>query len=96
MKTQHLSDADHPAGLTVPEAARVLRIGTEKLRRMIRKGDIGAVDVGCPTRPRLILLPAHLEAFMASHSAAEQPRRRKAKKPGKRPDTGRKDYFPGT
>jgi excisionase family DNA binding protein len=71
-----------PHGLTPKEVSRLLRVGQEKVRNWIKVGALNAVDVGHLGRPRYVVLPEHLEAFVKARSAApppRAPRRRKQK-----------------
>ena len=78
-------------GLTVREVARRYRIGTDKVRSMIRSGKLGAINTastGCG-KPRFVVLPRHLEEFENQRSAGPPPkpvRRRKR--------AGAIDYYP--
>jgi excisionase family DNA binding protein len=70
------------AGLTVPEVARLLRVGTDKVRSWIRAGHLGAINTASTQcgKPRFVVLPFHLEEFIRRRSAAPVPkpaRRRK-------------------
>ncbi len=77
-------------GLTVPEVAAYLRVCRDRVRAMIRRGELGAVDVGTRGRPRLIVLPHHLAEFTSRHSAATPP-----KPPRRRKANTLIDYYPG-
>jgi excisionase family DNA binding protein len=77
-------------GLTVPELARLLRVGQDKVRGWIRRGELVATDTGNPGRPRLVILPEHLQAFERAHRAGRAPRR-----PPPRPPRGKgTDFYP--
>jgi excisionase family DNA binding protein len=76
-------------GLTPVEVADYLRIGPDRVRSLIRAGKLGAVNVGANGRPRFVILPQHLTAFVESHAAV--PAARTKRRP-KRVDV---DYFPG-
>jgi excisionase family DNA binding protein len=79
-------------GLTVPELAKLLRVGQDKVRGWIRRGELAATDTGTPGRPRLVILPSALAEFERSHRAGRAPPR-----PPPRPPRGRgeRDYYPG-
>ncbi|MHB1424762.1 MAG: helix-turn-helix domain-containing protein [Gemmataceae bacterium] len=86
----------HPAlerGYTPNELARVLRISPDRIRAMIRSGELGAVDTSrhrCG-RPRFVILPHHYREWeqrrRAATPEAPRPTRRKKK-------TGFVDYYP--
>jgi excisionase family DNA binding protein len=76
-------------GLTVREAARYLRVGPDRLRAMVRRGELKAVNVGTVRRPRLVVLLHHLAEFEQRHSAAEPP-----KPPRRRRRPATVDYYP--
>jgi hypothetical protein len=71
-------------GYTPRELARVLRIGRDRLIGMIRRGELGAIDIapGRCGRPRYVILPHHLSAWEQRRAAADAPpparRRRRA------------------
>jgi excisionase family DNA binding protein len=80
-------------GLTVPELAKLLRVGQDKVRGWIRRGELAATDTGTAGRPRLVILPSALAEFERSHRAGRAPPR-----PPPRPlrAKGRdRDYYPG-
>jgi excisionase family DNA binding protein len=79
-------------GWTPAEVARMLRIGKDRVRSMIHSGELPAINtapVRCG-RPRYVVLPDGLAAFMKTHTAVDakpSPRRR-------RRQSGTIDYFP--
>ena len=80
-----------PRGLTPAEVARLLRIGPDRVRALIRDGQLGAVDLGTNGRTRLIVLPVHLAAFLDANAALPlaKPKRKKARR------AEVIDFFPG-
>jgi hypothetical protein len=79
-------------GLTPREAGRLLRISPDRVRAMIRRGELGAIDTAphrCG-RARFIILPSHLAEWERSRRAGPPPptprRRRRAAAPV--------DYYP--
>jgi excisionase family DNA binding protein len=69
-------------GLTPNELARLLRVSADKIRRWIKTGHLGAVNVAGVTcaRPQFVILPHHLAEWERLRSAApppKPPRRRK-------------------
>jgi excisionase family DNA binding protein len=70
-------------GMTVREVGRYLRIRPDRVREMIQRGELGAVDVSDSRsgRSRLIILPGHLREYEERHQAVEPPRisRRRSK-----------------
>jgi hypothetical protein len=86
-------DADKKSrGWTVAELARYVRIGRERLRGMIRRGELGAINTAPARcgRPRYIVFPHHLAEWERLRQAATAPaparRRRQA--------AGQVDYYP--
>ena len=92
MTTHLITLADGLRGQTPNELAPVLRLSPDRIRAMIRTGELGAIDTArhrCG-RPRYVVLPHHLAEYIRSHSAAEPtpgPRRKRA-------PTGSVDYYP--
>jgi hypothetical protein len=80
-------------GWTIPELAKLIRIGPGRIRTMIRNGILGAINtspVRCG-RPRYVILPHHLEEWERRHRAATvQPKTRR----GARRQEGWIDFFP--
>jgi len=80
-----------PRGLTVRDVARLYRVGEDKVRGWIRRGELAALntaDVRC-ARPRYVVTPEALERFERSRSAAPPP-----KPPRRRKRTQLVDYYP--
>jgi hypothetical protein len=80
-------------GLTPNEFARVVRMSPDRVRDMIRSGELGAIDTSrhrCG-RPRYVILPQHVAEWEQRRRAAtpEAP-----KPPRKRKQTGFVDYYP--
>ncbi len=70
------------AGRTIPEAARYLRVGEDKIRRLIARGELIAVnmaDVRCG-KARWIVLPDALAAFVKARQATPPPAPAKCRK----------------
>jgi hypothetical protein len=81
------------AGLTVPEVARRYRIGEDKVRGLIRRGEIIAINTAEKRsgRPRFVITPEALAAFELRRQAATP----KAPKPKRRKrTTAAIDYYP--
>jgi transposase len=80
-----------PAGLTIAELARRYRVGPDKVRAWIARGELDAVNTAAAPggRPRWVVLPDALAAFE---------RRRAGRLPPKPPRRNRRaarvDYFP--
>jgi hypothetical protein len=90
----HLDDAVNVAhGLTVPEFARRYRIGKDRVRAMIRRGELAAINTAphrCG-RPRFIITPEAMAAFEQGHAAqADTPKPRRKKRRPK----GYIEFFP--
>jgi hypothetical protein len=86
------TDTSPTRGLTPAEVGRLLRISPDRVRAMIARGELGAIDTTpyCGGRPRYVVLPHHLREWEQAHRAATpqaipKQRRRKEKVP---------DYFP--
>jgi hypothetical protein len=80
-------------GLTPNELARVLRLSPDRIRAMIVAGELGAVDTArhrCG-RPRYIVLPEHLAAWVRGRQVASPP-----KPPRRRRQPVAIDYYPDT
>jgi excisionase family DNA binding protein len=75
----------------VRETARYLRVGRDRVRDLIRRGDLGAIDTatGRNRKPRWVILPHHLAEFARRHAVAEAPRPTPRRR---RPAL--KDYYP--
>jgi hypothetical protein len=80
------------AGLTPREVAKVLRISPDRVRAMILRGELGALNLA-PNRcgrPRFVILRCHLDEFARSRRAVPEvqptPRRRR--------QAGVIDYYP--
>src|SRR6185312_15394978 len=70
------------AGLKVKDAARRYRVGTDKIRRWIRTGELRAIDTATEGKSRYVIPPEALAAFEQARSAARptpQPQRRPRK-----------------
>ena len=79
---------DKPRCMTVPEFARLFRIGRDKVHTLIRNGELAAVNVAAATstRPRFVIRPEDIEAFVARRSVVQRPpppRRRPRPRPTK-------------
>jgi excisionase family DNA binding protein len=70
--------AEIPAfGLTTAELARLLRVGTDRVRGWIRSGELIAIDTADHrrlARPRFVVLPKDLEAFLKRRAASVPPK----------------------
>lgn len=78
-------------GYTVSDVAKLLRVGPDKVRGWLRRGELKGLNTSSAKcrRPRFIVLPDQFAAFVNGHSAADPkpaPRRRKL--------TTAADYFP--
>ncbi len=51
--------------LLVPEVAEMLRTSEEHVRRLIRRGDLAAADVGIGGRPSYRIAEQAVEIYMA-------------------------------
>jgi excisionase family DNA binding protein len=81
-----------PAGMTVREVARHLRVSPDRVRAWIRSGAMGAINTSetrCG-RPRFVVLPHHLADFERGRAAATVP----PKPARRRKRTSPVDYYP--
>jgi hypothetical protein len=79
-------------GLTPREFARLYRLGVERVRAMIVRGELQALNLS-PTRrgkPRYVVMPHHVEAWERSRRVNPPPR----PAPRRRRPVGETDYFP--
>jgi hypothetical protein len=79
-------------GMTVREVAKRYRVSPLKVRRWLRAGLLGAINVAATqcAKAQLRVLPRHLELFEAQRAAAPAPKvARRTKR------TGLRDYYPG-
>jgi transposase len=80
-------------GLTVSELARRYRVGEDRVRGWIRRGEMSAIntaDAQCG-KPRYVVLPEALELFERGRQAAtpDKPAPRRKRRPA-----GLIDFFP--
>jgi hypothetical protein len=79
-------------GLTVRDVARRYRVGEDKVRAWIARGELAAVNTAAVLcgRPRYVVTPEALAAFERGRAAAEPKptRRRRPRRPGV------VDYYP--
>jgi excisionase family DNA binding protein len=85
-----MSDTTPPAGLTVPDLARRLRVGQDKVRGWIRRGELRAINTAAALcgRPRWVVQPDALAEFEARRTASVPP------KPARRRRLTVRDYYP--
>jgi hypothetical protein len=78
-------------GLTVADVARRYRVGEDKVRAWIRRGELAAVNTAASLcgRPQLRVTPEALAAFERGRSAAPPPAL-----PRRRKRTGQVDFYP--
>ena len=70
------------AGLTVADVARRYRVGEDKVRGWIRRGELAAVNTAdrrC-ARPRFVVTMESLAAFERGRAAAEPPKATRQRK----------------
>jgi hypothetical protein len=78
-------------GYTVRDVAGLLRVGEDKVRGWVKRGEVVAVntaDGGC--RPRYVITPDALAAFLRGRQAGPPPKPSPRKK-----RTHLVDYYPG-
>jgi excisionase family DNA binding protein len=80
-------------GLTVPEAARFLRVSPDKVRGWIKRGELRAINTAAVRcgRPRYVILPHHLAEWEKSHDVAGQV---ETQRPRKKRQFGWQDFYP--
>jgi excisionase family DNA binding protein len=66
--------------MTPNELATVLRISPDKVRHLIKSGQLGALNLGANGRPRFLILPQHLRAFTDAHAAVPAPKPKRQQK----------------
>jgi hypothetical protein len=81
-----------PAGLTVEECAHRYRVGTDKVRGWIERGELRAINTATTLsgRPRWVIPPEAVAAFEAKRAGGPppaSPKRRQRR-------TAEIDYFP--
>jgi len=89
---QHTTPIDAPPGLTVAEVARRYRVGEDKVRGWIRRGELHAVntaDAKCK-RPRWVIPPDALIPFERQRAGAAPPKAPRRR----RRSAGPVDYYP--
>jgi hypothetical protein len=84
-RTPRLTVGDAAHGHTTAEVARLLRISPDRVRAMIVAGELGAISTARTQsgRPRFVVLPCHLDAYVRSHqvSAPVNPAPRRKRRP---------------
>jgi hypothetical protein len=71
--------------MTVPELAKLYRMGEDKLRGLIRSGQLGAINTASAKcrNPRYVILPHHREEFEEGRKAGPPPKKlRRTRDPG--------------
>jgi hypothetical protein len=86
--------AEHPnghRGYTPREVSKLLRVSPDRVRAMIVRGELGAVNTAPAhsPRPRYVVLPHHLVEFEKRHAATTPPVRSRRK-----PRLAVIDFFP--
>jgi hypothetical protein len=83
------------AGLTVADVARKLRIGEDKVRAFINRGELVAVNTAANlcARPRWVISPQDLADFERRRRGGPAPSA-KAKQPRRKKKAAGVDYFP--
>jgi hypothetical protein len=84
-------DAAPACGLTVREVARRYRVGEDKIRSWIGRGELAAVNVASALcgRPRWVVLPESLAEFEKRRAGGPPP-----KKPQRRRKGTERDWYP--
>ncbi len=79
------------AGLTVADVARRLRVGEDKVRNWITKGELRAINTAAALcgKPRYVVTPEALAEFENRRAAAPPPKPQR-----RRREQAAIDYFP--
>jgi hypothetical protein len=82
---------DDTPGLTVADVAKRYRVGQEKVRRWIARGELAAINTAAALcgKPRWVITPDALVAFERRRAGGPLP-----KPPRRRKRTDFVDYFP--
>jgi excisionase family DNA binding protein len=82
---------DAPKGRTIREVARLLRVGTDRVRGWIRSGELEAINTAATRcgKPRYVVLPSHLAEFEKRRRVQPPP-----KPAPRRKRTTKIDYYP--
>lgn len=78
--------------LTIPEVARLLRVSRDKVRRWVESGQLNATNVAGAVlkRPRWVILPNQLDAFVNGRSSSPPPKQTRKRKL----QSGLVDFYP--
>lgn len=70
-------------GLTVADVARRYRVGEDKVRSWIAKGELKAINTATVLcgKPRFVVLPDHLAEFEKLRAAGPAPKPQRRKRP---------------
>jgi excisionase family DNA binding protein len=68
------------AGLTVRDVARRLRVGADKVRGWIARGELLAVNTATRGKPRYVILPEELAAYERTLAVGSRPPVKRRKK----------------
>jgi len=82
--------ADTAPGLTVRDIALRYRVGPDKVRSWIIRGELAAVNTASRGKPRWVITPESLTAFEGRRAGGPAPKA--ARRPRRRAATI--DYFP--
>jgi excisionase family DNA binding protein len=87
-----LTPPEMQCGFTPRELARVLRVSKDRVRAMIKSGELRAVNTAprqCG-RPRYVVMPADLTSWLQQRAAGPAPKTARRKK-----QMALVDYYPG-
>jgi len=81
-------------GFTPRELARRWRVSPDKVRALVRSGELAALNLASPRcgKPRLVITPEAVAAFERGRAAAPPPK--PPKPPERRKRTSQIDYYP--
>lgn len=87
-------DATHSSGFTVADVARRYRVGEDKVRCWIRKGELVAINTATALcgKPRWVISAESLAAFERRRKGGPPPEQQRPRR--RRRQAGEVDYFP--
>lgn len=77
------SRSRHRVGMTVREVARHYRVGEDKVRRWISRGELPAINTAAALcgRPRWVIMPEGLSAFEKGRRGGPVPKAQRRRRP---------------
>ncbi len=86
-----MSDAHYTAGRTVRDLARRWRVGVDKVRGWIRRGELAAINTATALcgKPRWVITPDAVAEFEKRRASGPAPKQKRSRK-----RTDMVDFFP--